>query len=517
VFLQGSYSVSAKIASGKYGWIYYNYGSGLNFTTTYAGQYVYIWLNCTTLGSLDTLANEGLSIRIGSSTANYDCWLLGGSDGIGNSYTGGWLCAVIDPTEGGNASLSGGTGLDTTAVQYIGVHMKNPSGGATIKSENIMVDTIAVGSGLSIKGTEATAGDGWTEVKDYCIAYASRAWGMIQERGGILYAYGNMTIGDSAQSANTSFTDTAQVVRFGDFYYHNGTSWVTSITSGFHGLTVEDAASYTTVFQDGTIVGTDAGRSGSTFIGADDADTTFDLYGGSNSSSTTKLYGTTLRGIDGAITWGNDADHHCYSVVMEGCAQFDPVGAVRIRNCNFIATLATDAAVVWNANIDIESCNFIANTTGSGIEHTSAAGSPYTYTSLLFSGNTYDVNNTSGSAITITKAGTPPSDPSTSQGSSVTYQSSITLTITVQDESTSPVVTAQVAIYKISDRTQLMNEDTDSNGVATESYVGAGEDVEIRIRKSSTGDTKYIPFSTRGTLTSENYSLLVTLKEDQNA
>ena len=137
---------------------------------------------------------------------------------------------------------------------------------------------------------------------------------------------------------------------------------------------------------------------------------------------------------------------------------------------------------------------------------------------LLFSGNTYDVNNTAGGAITVNKAGSPASDPSTYTGSTVTFQASTTITITVQDEDTDPIQNAQVAIYRTADRVQIMNEDTIADGTATEAYTGATGGIEIRVRKSSTGATKYIPFSTLGTLDgSATYTLLVTLKEDPNA
>jgi hypothetical protein len=224
------------------------------------------------------------------------------------------------------------------------------------------------------------------------------------------------------------------------------------------------------------------------------------------------MYGSTFRGIDGGITWGNDSDHHCYSVTFEECAQFVPIGAVKIRNCLFVNTADVDAAILWNENIDITDCQFIANTTGAGVEMPSAAGSPYTYTDLTFSGNTYDVLNSSGSAITVIQGGI--SDPQSYEGSTVTFQTSVTITITVQDEDTDPISEVQTAVYKVSDRTELMNEDTNAQGIASEAYVGATPvDVEIRCRKASSGSDKYKNFSTLGQI-SGNFDLLVTMEVD---
>ncbi|MHA2265359.1 MAG: hypothetical protein ACXAEN_23465, partial [Candidatus Thorarchaeota archaeon] len=99
--------------------------------------------------------------------------------------------------------------------------------------------------------------------------------------------------------------------------------------------------------------------------------------------------------------------------------------------------------------------------------------------------------------------------------STVTFQASITITITVQDADTDPIINVQTAIYKISDRTQIMNEDTASDGTAIELYTGSAPvDVEIRCRKASSGSIKYKNFSTLATLSGSVFDLLVTLVED---
>ena len=109
------------------------------------------------------------------------------------------------------------------------------------------------------------------------------------------------------------------------------------------------------------------------------------------------------------------------------------------------------------------------------------------------------------------------SDASTYEGDLVTFVASRNLTITVQDRNTDPIENAQVGIYRISDRAALRNEDTTAAGIATQGYSGANADIEIRVRKSSPGDTRYVFFSTLGFVGSDNYSLLVTLVEDPNA
>lgn len=504
-YLYGS-SCIAGAYSNKSGWQQFTIGETLDFDTagTEEGQHIYMWIHCPTIGLLEIKANKGLAIRIATDADNYRDYLIAGSDDA-NGWDGGWKCFVIDPTKPG---IDTGT-YDPGAITMLGVWIEAT---ALAKGDNIFIDQIAVGFGLRITGTSTT---GWKDAIDYCTDYPNRAWGMLQEREGIYYAYGKFYIGDSAnQSANVSFTDSGRVIQFGTSEYWYSSAWVTSADIDYSGIVIEDHTSYTTTFSDGILVGSDAGRSGSVIIGNSNHDVSIDLYGGNNVNSVTTLYGTTLKDVTGAINSGNDTDHKFYSVSFLKCSQFDPVGAPVIRNCIFAETVDTDSALLWNENIDISNCKFIANTTGAGVEHPSAVGSPYTHTNLTYSGNTYDVLNSSGSSITITKSGT--SDPDSYEGSTVTFQASLTITITVQDKDTDPIQNVQTAVYKVSDRTQIMNEDTNASGVATEDYTGATPvDVEIRCRKSSSG-TKYKSFSTLGTL-SGDFNLLVTLQEDELA
>jgi hypothetical protein len=87
---------------------------------------------------------------------------------------------------------------------------------------------------------------------------------------------------------------------------------------------------------------------------------------------------------------------------------------------------------VWNENIDVETCQFIANTTGAGIEHPGGSGAAldYDYTNLIFSGNTYDVFNNAAADIDINKLGT--SNPTTYIADSGIVVNFIGNTVTVQ-------------------------------------------------------------------------------------
>jgi len=442
VYLYGSSSIAGKYAS-KSGFQQFDLGSGneLDFDTSGAeeGQFIYMWINLSTFGVLETLANKGLAIRISSSspgTSNYKDYVVAGSDGS-NGWTGGWKLFVIDPTK--TASATNGT-CDIGAIRTLGVWIDTAS---SVRAESLFIDQIAVGKGLRITGTSTS---GWKDVVEYCTDYSNRAWGMFQERDGIYYSFGKTYIGDAAsQSANVSFADNARVIQYGTSQYYESSAWKTTFPVDACGVIVEDHASYTTVFTDGILVGSDNGRAGSVFIGNADQNVSFDMYGGNHANSVTALYGTTLKDFTGPIVSGNDSEHKFYGTTFGGCSQFDPVGAPALRNCIFSETADADSALLWNENIDVQDCVFIANITGAAIEMPSSTGSPYTYASLSFSGNAKDVLNSSGSAITVNLTG---SNATSSEGSAVTFVSDpVTTEITVRDINTgSPLLGARVLL-----------------------------------------------------------------------
>lgn len=179
------------------------------------------------------------------------------------------------------------------------------------------------------------------------------------------------------------------------------------------------------------------------------------------------------------------------------------------------------------------------------------------------------IYNNSGGAVTInvTNGGSTPSIRN-SDGSSTTVNNAVNLTITVLDKADNgPINLAQVAVYKTSDDSQIMNEDTETvtagsfvtsvkyrivsvgstdftaigaasntigviftatgagsgtgtatNGVAVESFNYITDTpIYIRVRKSSPGETKYVPTSTTGTITNAGFSVTISLDEDTNA
>jgi len=234
-FLYGVSSISMALSgAGKNGWLYFDIGAGneLDFGTggTEEGQHIYFWVHCPTLGLSESLANVGLGIRIGTDTSNHRTFTIGGNDDS-NGWNGGWKCFVIDPTKAGSITDTGT--YNTSSLRYFGI--KGETTG-TAKGDNFFIDQIAVGKGLRITGTSTT---GWAEAVTYCTAYASRAWGMLQEREGIYYAYGKINIGETGEvgthtggTSSTVMTDSAAVFGGVDSLVGKTIYNITDVSSG---------------------------------------------------------------------------------------------------------------------------------------------------------------------------------------------------------------------------------------------------------------------------------------------
>lgn len=163
----------------------------------------------------------------------------------------------------------------------------------------------------------------------------------------------------------------------------------------------------------------------------------------------------------------------------------------------------TGNTISWNSSFDT---NFAAGTVGvQGTDWTATAnGDEAIY--FNYTGSTDVTINVSGS-------GTVPSiRVAAGYTGTITIVSAVTNTITVIDADTAAISGAQVAVFNSTDNSVLFNAQTNGSGVATFSS-GSGISVYIRVRKSTSGSTRYIPVETVGSTTG-GISLTVTLTED---
>ena len=479
---------------------------------------------CFTLkaNGVNTLTLSAINVDFTSGSAHLRYWFMdsaqglladtdaaievGISDGVNTGYwnmnvqryAGGWKNMVIDTA---NAVSSGTKPGNMNAITSIIFRITQTAAGKNF--DNVWIDNICKCDGLIVYGDDGGSYFDFDNI--YSADNATLGYGIIREISGIYYIVGSLEFGDSAGANDCKFQAKSQIAVFED----------RPVNVDLYDIDIVDNGVGTTEFILGDISGT-AGIQGCT-VRTESATQTakFDLDGNTDADvDNFKLYASIFYGAD-IITFANAA---AGTVKILGCS-FEKCGQVipddaDTSGCFFIDTTDVDAALLWNESIDIEDCSFIANTTGAGIEMPGSVGTPYDYNDLLFSGNTKDVLNSSGVAITVTKSGT--SNPTTSEGSAVTFSGSVTMTITVKDTSGVVIQNVQTAIYKTADRTQLMNEDTTAAGVATQAYTGATPvEVEVRCRKGSLGATKYKSFSSVQTVAAgTGLTLAVTLEED---
>jgi len=121
-----------------------------------------------------------------------------------------------------------------------------------------------------------------------------------------------------------------------------------------------------------------------------------------------EVYGSLFLNVVGGIAFAADTDHLVTNCSFDVCGQVG-LGSVEARNLTFSGyDSATAAALLWNANIDVENSRFLANRNatldGSAIEHPVIG--TFTYTNLTFAGNDYDIHNSSAALVTVNNVGT---------------------------------------------------------------------------------------------------------------
>lgn len=104
-------------------------------------------------------------------------------------------------------------------------------------------------------------------------------------------------------------------------------------------------------------------------------------------------------------------------------------------------------------------------------------------------------------------------------GASTTVSNDVNVTVTVKDEAGAAVNLAQVSVHEGTDPenpgAEVMNADTNASGIATTTFnFVSSQPIIIRIRKSSTGTTRYFPVAATGTITAAGFTLTRTIVLD---
>lgn len=447
--------------------------------------HLYLWILIKSIGNLDLIANGGIEIRVGSSASNYRTFYIGGSDTV----RPGWQCYVIDPTKTGSVADTGTPVL--TAVSYVGYNFSwatTPGG----TSDNVVVDIIRYSTGPYVTG--GTSGDRllW---EDIAVADEASAYGIFNRQKGGFFVNGQLALGAPSGAGDCYLDDEATDIVWSAQEYEDGTSLVSSLAADFNALVIQEGTG-TTDIEDGTLIGTGDDRSG---ISGSKFKRDPAAIDGGVSSNTLRLsiegtitavdmHGTTFEGFDTSVTLSNDAtdgpNHVFAGCTFTGCEQVVANRPV-IRNCVFSGYTGTDAALLWNTNINIKNSAFLGNTDGTnspaGIEHD--AGGTFSYDNLTFSGNDFDVYSSTATLVTINALNG--ADPVTERSPTgdVTINNTVSVSVTTIDAST----TAAVATARV-----LLEADTGgglpSGVVVTITRSGTTASVAHTAHGLSTGD-----------------------------
>jgi hypothetical protein len=480
----------------------------------------YVWVNCGVVGLLESVANNGFCVRFtGPSNADYFEVTVGGNDSWPIAINGGWVQFVVDISAAEAApDLTGGTPPAITAIQGFGISAICTA--MTKVSDNTWVDagwTLAANTpGIIIEGRNAGTTDwSWQDVFDQ----------LTVESGAIkLGTAGSFVLNTSIQwgindTSTHGFTDTDAIVLFEE----QGT-----MVDGQYFMQALGNSGGTTRVIMGVKTGTgDAatGARGVTFVGSatdpvrcnwdlDDANLddigfygcTFTHQGDFllNNSSVSSISSTFLD---------------CSSALISDCRDF-------LRNRIINAATADGVAFISTNDLGDMVRNEFEFSDGHAVE---LITTPAKVTSQADVGNLYSgygatgtndaeyYNNTGAGLVTVSvSGGGNGADYRNGTSATTSVQNTVTLAVTVQDESAAVIPYATVRISN-SSTGALISEGTANNlGVYTDStYNYAGDvGVNVDVRKNSPGATRYLSRRSPGIIESGGLSVTVSLTAD---
>ena len=429
VFIEGAASVGmVKVSTGKY-IEKFDYGTefGSNYDATSNPTHLYFWVNVSNGGGLyplysgDESTEGGVRIYIEDNAGAYVEWYVAGSD----TYSGGWRCFVAY-TEADADNSSGS--IDKSNIKYFGVTL-NMEAKTTANVRNAWIDFIRYGSGLVCSGTD-TGQMTWEDIYQGDLASAH---GVIRKEGGIYFAQGAITIGDNSGTNATDFSDTNQVIVFED----------AKVSSTLYNITIVGNATGDTDFQMGTKSGT-AGISGCIIRAA--GTNKYDFTCTDTAVEDLKLYGCTFYEADTVslpVYSASDPSREVLNCNFEACNEVDP-DTCTVTNCNFINADERGIRIDTTSH-HVTYSNFIACPDAVHIP----VADTYTFTGLVFTNNTYDVENSSAGVVNINVSGTgAASTAENTCGGSTNFLSSVDINVHVENSGGNDIQYAQVYIQK---------------------------------------------------------------------
>lgn len=437
-----------------------------------SGQTLWWWINSLTPNYLDTWQNAGHSVQLSDGT-NTSTWYITGSD----RQVGKWtrLCVSTGSTPDAVSGTLSLTAVTVITFSWTGVtKSKLP--------ENTFIDYIqygADGTGITVTGGTSGTPEAFSDVVGDDVTLAA---GMIEEASGVYYLNGPVELGDNSGTGATYFKDANQLLasisHYRTFTTTNRTSAESLVSASHNAIDVVGNTTGVTSFVFGNKTGTlgyggcqvkTGGNRRITLTCTDTNVNTFQIYG-SNFIDCGIISLPTVSGTAREVI----------STSFNGCNQIKP------STCIFSNIIIADTAdgatggllVDSNGTANMSDITFISGGSGHGLYLTSIGSK--TYTNFYFSGygatTTTDAalyNNSGGAATYVISGGDATVTYRDGAGASTTISASVQLTFEVNDEANNPVENAFAYIDDNNLSPYLMNEQTTSLGIATESYTGS--------------------------------------------
>jgi hypothetical protein len=349
--VQGSNSVSCAMTT--------NGANNIQYATSFAAtnQHIRIWINLTFVSNIDIEANGGIQIEVvsGAGTALYT---VGGND----TYAGGWKQFVIYT---GNTPTTGSVPSGTCTA--VGLTVNTTSKPRNVPA-NCYCDAWYYGDGYSVTG--GTSGDeiDWSHI---AALDAIEAYGIVTRLDDVYFLAGDVSIG---VTATTTFFKSGQKVQFKDL----------AVSATLYGITFSGTACNIDI--SGGAIGA-AGIQNYLFDASDTGINSFTLTGVQFAKANSVLFA---------------AGESITNSVFDNCGQVVASTSTFSGN-TFANSVDTGGALLWPTNdSNISGLSFINNNNGVEYDATSDSTTP-TFNNLTFDdvGGKFDVNNTSGGAITI--------------------------------------------------------------------------------------------------------------------
>lgn len=204
-YIQGSGAVTQLSTKAAIGGLMVDNSTGITLPTD--GAY-FVWQVFASNRALDTFANGGMRVVVGSDRDNFYSWDVGGSD-KGRYPYGGWMNHACNTGETSDDTV----GSPTSTERYIGAAYKSLA--AIGKGNPHGVDAIRYGRGSSIF-EHGDLTNGYCTLAGYAAQNDADAnkWGLIQAIPGAYLYKGKMTLGTATNAVD--FRDSNALVLIDD-------------------------------------------------------------------------------------------------------------------------------------------------------------------------------------------------------------------------------------------------------------------------------------------------------------